>query len=230
MTHEKEIQTIIDHLRMFDLNISDKDVNYFVNALRHKTYENEHKIKGNYEMLEFVGDSLLQVMSARFIYENLKYTEPGKASMMRVKLVNTENLAQVSRTLGLNKIFLKSNGAIDLENNEKIQADLFEALCAAIYYAFGEKKLIDFLIKYLFSEVKDRKISELKDPKSLFQEYVQAFSNSKPEYRTVETKDKLFETSLYFEGKLYGQGIAKNKKESKMHAAQSALEKMGQNK
>ncbi|PAK21077.1 ribonuclease III [Mycoplasmopsis agassizii] len=216
-------KTLISRLKSFGLRVDAFTINNYSLAFIHKTFENESPIKGNYEMLEFLGDSILQYICARYIIENIQFKNPGDASLLRSKIVGTTNLAKISQELKLDELIFKGHGARDLEKNEKVLADIFESLVAAIFYNEGEAKVIDFLKKYLFVDSFDLTQS-LKDPKTQFQEIVQSFSHKKPEYRSEyipETKEWV--TTLIYDEKVFGKGVGHNKKEAEVLAAQEAL-------
>ncbi|UWD34397.1 ribonuclease III [Mesomycoplasma molare] len=216
----KKIYTFLE-----SIDITPNDISIYKQAFTHKTFTNENKREANYEMLEFLGDSLINFKSSLYIYKKFKNLNEGEASIKRSQIIDTNSLSSLSFKLGLNKILRISKGALEILNNKKINADLYESLVAAIFLDQTENKLEDFLKKTLYQKI-DESIDELKkDPKSQFQEIVQSLYGSRErwgEYK-VQKIDDDFYAELHFEGKIYGKGKGKSKKIAETEAAKQAL-------
>ena len=119
------------------LKISPKDINLYKTAFSHSSYVNEHKVKSNYERLEFLGDAVLDLVIADYLYNHFKENE-GEMTKVRASYV-CENANYCYATgLGLTKYILVGHGEQNDGNLKKaIVADIFEALMGAIYLDLG---------------------------------------------------------------------------------------------
>ena len=135
------------------LKISPKDINLYKTAFSHSSYVNEHKVKNNYERLEFLGDAVLDLVVSDYLYTHLKDDE-GEMTKVRASYV-CENANYCYATgLGLTKYILVGHGEQNDGNLKKaIVADIFEALMGAIYldlgYATARKTILDVVVPYI---------------------------------------------------------------------------------
>ena len=211
------------------LKISPKDINLYKTAFSHSSYVNEHKVKNNYERLEFLGDAVLDLVVSDYLYTHLKDDE-GEMTKVRASYV-CENANYCYATgLGLTKYILVGHGEQNDGNLKKaIVADIFEALMGAIYldlgYATARKTILDVVVPY----IKDPNITFFSDYKSSLQEYIQTTQKSL-EYRLVNEEgpahDKRFTVEVIIDIIVYGEGIGTSKKEAEQEAAKQALDKM----
>ena len=111
------------------LNISPKNKNLYVTAFSHSSYANEHKAKNDYERLEFLGDAVLDLVVADYLYSNQKEKE-GEMTKIRASYVCENALFEYSMNLGLNE-YIKVGHGEEKEGGKfkkAIVADIFEAL------------------------------------------------------------------------------------------------------
>ncbi|AJC49855.1 ribonuclease III [Mycoplasma flocculare] len=204
------------------IKIKPNSINIYIQALTHKSYNFTNPDAPNYEMLEFLGDSAINYAISRVIYDN--YKSEGHSSQLRSTLTSTTALAEACQNLGLIELVLLGKGAYDIRDNNKLKADIFESFCAAILLDQGFKKLDEFLAEYLYKKVNFAKEKQYKDPKSIFQEKIQAFSSSnKINYLAFKLADGTFRVDLFWEHKKYGIGYGKSIKEAEFAAAANAL-------
>ena len=211
------------------LKINPKDINLYKTAFSHSSYVNEHRVKNNYERLEFLGDAVLDLVVSDYLYTHLKDDE-GELTKVRASYV-CENANYCYATgLGLTKYILVGHGEQNDGNLKKaIVADIFEALMGAIYldlgYATVRKTILDVVVPY----IKDPNITFFSDYKSSLQEYIQTTQKSL-EYRLVNEEgpahDKRFTVEVIIDNIDYGEGIGTSKKEAEQEAAKQALDKM----
>ncbi|VEU59270.1 ribonuclease III [Mesomycoplasma neurolyticum] len=216
---------IINFLNQFD--IKPNNLLLFKQVFTHKTFSNENKKFLHYDRLEFLGDALIQFKISLLIYKTFPKITEGEATIKRSKIVNTSSLAKIAFNLKLNQYLQISKGALEILDNPKVNADLFEALSAAIYLDQGEKKLDEFFEKTIYNLVIDSH-QILKDPKSQFQEYIQASTKQNATYKVV-WNNEVFEAKLLFDDQIYGIGKGKSKKEAETNAAINALERLKKN-
>jgi ribonuclease-3 len=218
------------------IGITFKDKILLENVFIHRSYLNEHK---NYhlpsnEKLEFLGDSVLSLITSIYLYKNFPDLQEGDYTDIKAAIVRTESLAEVGAKLELGKYLFLSKGEERGKGrqNTNILADCFEALVAAIFIDQSFDTAYDFVLKHLFKD-KLQYIVENKlylSPKSRLQEYLQAKYKVLPLYKTVEEKgpehSKEFKVSVHLGSKLLGTGVGTSKKQAEEHAAKNALEKM----
>lgn len=212
------------------LKIKPVNITLYNTAFSHSSYVNEHKLKNDYERLEYLGDAVLELVMSDYLYTKNEIDE-GKMTKLRASYVCENALYEYSKDLGLSKYIKVGHGEeIDGGRYKKvILADIFEALMGAIYLDLGfdtVKRVIDSII---IPYVEDPNITFLNDYKSVLQEYVQTEQKSL-EYELVGEEgpahNKTFTTVVKIDNIVFGQGMANSKKESEQVAAKNALEKL----
>ncbi len=207
------------------LNIKPKDKELYKTAFSHSSYVNEHNVKNNYERLEFLGDAVLDLVLADYLYTHHKENE-GEMTKVRATYVCENANYSYAMGLGLDKYILVGHG----ESPKKaIVADIFEALMGAIYIDLGYATARNVILKIVVPYIEDPNITFFSDYKSSLQEFVQTEQKS-VEYNTVKEEgpahDKTFTMSVSIDGIVYGTGIGPSKKEAEQEAAKEALEKL----
>jgi len=212
------------------LKIKPKDLTLYDKAFSHSSYAHEHKQKQDYERLEFLGDAIVDLVVADYLFHQKNENE-GKMTKIRASYVCEDALYQYSLHLGLNNYIKVGHGE---ENNggkykKAIIADIFESLMAAIYLDLGYATVRRVIINIIGPLIEDEKINFFKDYKSLLQEYVQTTRQSL-EYLLLKEKgpdhDKKFTIEVKIDNIVYGVGTAGSKKHAEQIAAQNALEKL----
>ena len=210
------------------LNIKPKDKSLYKTAFSHSSYVNEHQVKNDYERLEFLGDAVLDLVLADYLYTHHKETE-GEMTKVRANYV-CENANYVYATdLGLEKYILVGNGELEGPVKKSIVVDIFEALTGAIYidlgYATARKTILDIIVPY----IENPEVSFFSDYKSSLQEYVQTEQRSL-DYQIIKEEgpahQKTFTVEVIIDEIVYGVGVGKSKKEAEQEAAKEALEKL----
>ena len=212
------------------LNIEPKDMSLYKNAFSHSSYVNEHKAKNDYERLEFLGDAVLDLVVADYLYTHYKETE-GEMTKVRASYV-CENANYCYATgLGLSKYILVGHGEQKEGGNLKkaIVADIFEALMGAIYIDLGFSTVRNVILKVVVPYIENPNVTFFSDYKSSLQEYVQTEQKSL-EYKLVNEEgtadDKRFKVDVVIDSIVYGTGIGTSKKEAEQEAAKVALNKL----
>lgn len=209
------------------LNIKPKDDKLYAIAVSHSSYANEHKAKKDYERLEFLGDAVVDLVVADYLYSNHNETE-GEMTKVRASYVCENALYEYATNLGIDKYIKVGHGESKEGIKKSIVADIFEALVGAIYldlgYATARRTVLNIIVPY----IENPNISFFSDYKSALQEYVQTTQKSL-DYVLIKEEgpahDKTFEVEVKIEDIVYGRGIAKSKKEAEQNAAKVALEK-----
>ncbi|GHV46835.1 ribonuclease 3 [Clostridia bacterium] len=186
------------------------------------------------ERLEFLGDSVLQVITSEYLFSQLKTIPEGDLTKLRASIVCEQSLFGFANKIGLGNSIILSRGeeATGGRTRKSILADAFEALLAAIYLDGGMESVKDFLIP--FFPDKDALSGQKHltgDYKTLLQEIIQKNPEEKVEY-VITGEDgvahrKTFYASVLLNGQTIGKGNGKSKKEAEQSAAKEAVELMG---
>lgn len=212
------------------LNIKPKDITLYKTAFSHSSYVNEHKAKTDYERLEFLGDAVVDLVLADYLYNNKKEKE-GEMTKRRASYVCENALCEYSNSLGLSEYIKVGHGEEKEGGKYKkaIVADIFEAFLGAIYvdlgYATARKVALNIIVPF----IEDPNITFFSDYKSLLQEHVQTVQKSLT-YNIVKEEgpahDKRFTVEVIIDNIVYGTGVGSSKKEAEQDAAKNALEKL----
>ena len=212
------------------LNIKPKQKELYTTAFSHSSYVNEHKVKNDYERLEFLGDAVLDLVIADYLYNN-KMEKEGEMTKVRASYVCENALSEYSLALGLNEYIKVGHGEEKEGGKYKkaIVADIFEAFIGAIYvdlgYATARKVVLSIIVPF----IEDPNVTFFSDYKSALQEYVQTYQKSLT-YNLVKEEgpahDKSFTVEVIIDDIVYGTGNGGSKKEAEQEAAKSALEKL----
>ena len=207
-----------------DLGIEIKNKELLRVALTHSSYSNEYGGE-NYERLEFLGDSVLQLIMSEYFYNNTTLSE-GDMSKTRASYVCEAALFEYSKKINLIPAIRVGN-SLDHTENETIIADIFEAVLAVIYldkgYEVAKNYIYNIVIPYI-----ERKQVFLSDYKSHLQEMVQTERKSLEYVLINETgpaHDKRFTVNVLVDGIVFGTGTGKSKKEAEQASAKDAIKK-----
>lgn len=207
--------------------------NLISQAFIHSSYVNEHKKDASCdnERLEFMGDAVLQIYSAKRLYDIDPPLKEGLMSTRRSNLVCEKMLATIAREYKLNKFLKLGTGEEKTggRDRDSIIADMVEAFIGAIYLDTNINnvfKLLDVMFDKHIKEIDETTF----DYKTRLQEYVQADTRKSISYEVVYSKGPSnkpeFKMAVKIDGLVYGYGIGKSKKEAEKKAAKNALEKM----
>ncbi|UCF39123.1 MAG: ribonuclease III [Acidobacteriota bacterium] len=207
-------------------------------ALTHKSYAYEVKQPnlencfGDYESLEFLGDSILGFIISEFLYLTYPEKNEGELSKLKSYLVSTRQLQHLSKQIGLGKFLNLSRGEAKTGGRKKkaILADLFESLVAAIYLDGDLEPVRVFVLKCYQDQFEKVARGELDflDHKSILQEHLHQSGAPGPVYRVLEEygpdHDKEFFIEVLSQGQPLASGQGKSKKEAEQNAAKQAME------
>jgi ribonuclease-3 len=203
-------------------------------ALTHRSYIYETPGVGqsSNERLEFLGDSILALISADFLYRAFPELTEGELTDVRAVLVRTETLANFAQEINLGKFLLMGKGEQNSGGGKRVQASAFEAILGAIYLDQGLEAVQTFLLPRLEPLAHTIVAKRLfKDNKSLFQELAQAHEGITPSYRLVgqegPSHNREFTVEVLLGDKVAGQGQGRNKQTAEQEAARCALVSRG---
>ena len=203
------------------------------NALPHSSYANErwhNSLKSN-ERLEFLGDSILGMVVAEYLYKNFPARPEGELTRMRADMVCEKTLASVAARINLGHHLMLGNGEEQGggRSRDSILADAVESVIAASFLDGGMAAARSFIEKFILVEVPVRKMHNA-DYKTALQELIQQKKNQTLSYALVGESgpdhDKRFEVEVSLNGRVIGTGTGSSKKRAEQMAAQSALENL----
>ena len=201
-------------------------------ALTHPSFlhESGESGSGDYQRLEFLGDSILGMLLAEMLCLSYPDWDEGSLSRLRARLAGQDVLADRARLLGLGDFILLGRGEEQSAGRAKdsILADVLEALLAAMYLDAGldaPRTLVIRLFVELAAAPEDLTLG--RDSKSELQELFSACGASMPEYRLVEEcgppHERLFRFQVLLDGRCVGEGQGKSKKIAQQAAAAQTL-------
>lgn len=209
-----------------------KDKNLLKKALTHTSYAYENKIESN-EKLEFLGDSILEFLSSKYIYNNYKRLKEGEMTKVRADVVCEKSLYKVACKHNFSDFLYlgKSQLSNEKEVRPAILADSVEAVIAAIYFDSGLEEAEKFIVENLKDEIKIASSNVgMKDYKTVLQEKLQVHGSVLIKYEIIKEfgpdHDKSFIAQVSCNGKILAEGTGKTKKMAEMEAAKIALSTM----
>lgn len=207
------------------------DSTILARALVHSSYQAEHPELFDNERLEFLGDAVLGLSVASYLFHAYPEMSEGEMAKVRAAAVSRDELAGVARTLGLGGHILLGRGEETSGGREKssILANTMEALIAAVYLDGGFEVARDTVLRHWKGRLAARAHRPGgADYKTRLQELL-AMAGLRPEYR-VEAfgpdHDKRFTAVLLVEGQERGNGSGRSKREAEQEAARAAIETM----
>lgn len=210
-----------------------KNTSLLVTALTHSSYANEKQGAGeSYERLEFLGDSILGFVTARFLYEREPKLPEGRMTRLRAELVCEGSLHKVASELGIGGYMRLGKGEELTGGRERpsILADMVEAIIAAMYLDSGIEEPRRFIMERILSHAEISDTHRSADYKTELQELVQRKSNQRISYEMVGESgpdhNKTFTFRVAINGRDAGEGSGRTKKEAEQMAAKKALEDM----
>lgn len=215
------------------LGISIINKEYFEQALTHRSYlqllPDDDEFKSN-ERLEFLGDAVLGMVVAEYLFSMHTNLHEGRLTKMRSWLVNKRSLALCARKLHLDDFLMLSYSAEKSlkQGSDSILEDTLEAVIAAIYLDSGLERAKIFIINSMLPIMMSHSMMVDKNYKSNLLEKVQAEGYPSPEYKVLEEKgpdhDKEFTVAVYVNNKQAGTGWGKSKKQAEQAAAKNAID------
>ena len=206
---------------------------YLMEALTHSSFANERNngIKSN-ERMEFLGDSVLSLISSQFLFETYSDMPEGELTKLKASLVCTESLSGFARQIHLGEYLFLGKGEVNTggANRPSILEDAFESLIAAIYLDGGLDSAREFVLSFLKPALENHKIN-FKDYKTTLQEVIQQNPDQSINYVFVGSSgpdhNKIFEAEVKLNSNVIGLGKGKTKKGAEQAAAKEALNLMG---
>ncbi len=204
----------------------------FVQALLHRSFlQRMSHVGPSNERLEVLGDSVLNLIVAEYLFRRFPAAEEGDLTKLRSRLVNRKALATYGKELLLFDFIMMSDSAAHAgaKGSDTIIADTYEAVVAAIYLDGGFEEARKFVKRQVLAAVESGSVNtDDENYKSRLLEYSQARGLGVQRYSTVKEEgpdhDRTFTVEVFLTNQCRGSGSGKNKKEAEQAAANKALD------
>lgn len=190
----------------------------------------DEKLNSSYERFEFLGDSVLNLIIAKFIFHKYPDKEEGYLTRIRTKLVNGKTLAFLAKKINLNQFLIISKNveSINGRNNDRILEDIFEAFLCSIHTDLGYKYAENFVLRLINEHIDFNFLEEDNNYKDILLRKCQQSLQINPEYELISTTGpahkKIFTSIVIINGNRYSTGVGSTKKESEQNASKNTLE------
>lgn len=215
------------------------NIEHLKTALTHSSYTNELKLRGREaecnERLEFLGDSVISVIAADYLFKKYPDYPEGELTRRRALIVCRDALSSYAKAFDLGSFFFLGNG--EEKNNARERKSLlentFEAVMGAIYFDGASIEFIaSIVVPFFEKELDDWQHGRIdNDYKSELQQIVQQSGEENLVYVLVSTSgpdhEKVFEVEARMNSNILGRGKGKTKREAEQNAAKQALSLFG---
>jgi ribonuclease-3 len=207
---------------------------YYVQALTHRSYLESNESNGSSnERLEFLGDSVLSLVVAQYLFENFPDENEGFLTKLRSRFVNRKSLGGAAEDLGIGELVILGNNIQEsfVKNSKTVLADTFEALIGALYLDRGLETCREFILRRLvYPKIQGDDYLIDENYKSQLLEYTQANKIPPPVYEVTNEEgphhERTFTVWVSVNNDELGVGKGKNKKTAEQNAARIALKKI----
>ncbi|WP_374696421.1 ribonuclease III [Spiroplasma endosymbiont of Polydrusus formosus] len=233
----KQPQQLFHELKNFfeRYHIFIKKQQYYLEALTHNSYANEHNLIYTYQRMEFFGDAILAKEISLYLFLSFPDKNEGEITNLRSKIVREGTLAELVRRMNWAPFLLLGKGEIKTKGYQKnrILADIYESILAALYLDLGEETVRTFIKRTLINMVSNPGFfDQIRDYKTELQEFLQTGDTHTLEYKLVkesptsENNRVLYTVIAEICGIRYGEGCGYTHKEAEQLAARNALQKL----
>ena len=225
---------MINEFETFEKNIKYifKNKELLKKALTHTSYAYENKVD-SYERLEYLGDSILEFISSKYLFENFQNLSEGEMTKVRAYAVCEDSLYKIAIKHNFSDfLYLGKSEKATHTNKKAILADSVEAVIAAMYLDSGDINIVqDFILENIKEQIEfASKNVGLKDYKTVLQEMLQVHGEVQIKYNIINEigpdHDKTFTAEVECDGKKLASGIGRSKKAAEMEAARKAIEQL----
>lgn len=189
----------------------------------------------NYEQLEFVGDAVVKLVAALWLWEQDAQGSVGEWSAIRSELVSDRILAQLATSYGFEQFLQLGTSALNDRNGQESRlADAFEAVLGALYLSTEDLSLIQPWLQPLLHKQAElvRADPARRNYKAALQEWTQAHFQQLPEYRVQDSQplpapshlpEERFTAEVWLQNHCLGQGRGRSRKAAEKAAAEDAF-------
>lgn len=226
---------MINNFEIFEKSIgyTFNDKNLLKTALTHTSYAYENKVK-SYERLEYLGDSILEFISSKYLYENFQNLSEGEMTKVRAYAVCEDSLYKIALKHNFSDfLYLGKSEKATNTNKKAILADTVEAVIAAMYLDSQDIKIVqEFILENIKEQVEFASHNVgVKDYKTVLQEKLQKHGEVQIKYTIINEEgpdhNKTFTAEVECDGRKLAIGSGRSKKYAEMEAARKAIELLG---
>tara|TARA_Y100000389_G_scaffold182202_1_gene198627 strand:- start:725 stop:1516 length:792 start_codon:yes stop_codon:yes gene_type:complete len=236
--HEHEHQLIFDNLCTREeieelIGFRIRTLILYQEALLHKSAVKLYNMERSNERLEFIGDSVLNLVVARYLYEKYPNENEGFMTKLRTRIVSGKCLSSISKQMNIQKHIRMNNKALKQawNTNDRILEDTFEALIGAIYLDQGYFQAKQFILNKLEIYIQQEDILKDTNYKDILMRYTQTNGLPLPSYVIKQENgpnhNKSFSIQVLIENNIVGEGSARSKKQAEQKAAFNAIQCIG---
>jgi ribonuclease-3 len=235
-TYIPALKSIAQLEKIIDYSFNNKNI--IKNALTHSSYSNENKHKDKHivdnERLEFLGDSVLSIITSEYLYSLNSAFDEGDLTKTRAAVVCENSLYEFATQISLGDYIFLGHGEVLTHGRgrKSIVSDAFEALLGALYLDGGMETAKRFLLPFIENATAKAFKSGNGDYKSLLQKIVQQTPEEILEYRLISESgpphNKWFTFHVYLNSNFLGEGSGKSKRIAEQEAAKEALIILGE--
>lgn len=233
--NEKILTSLVSNKKIADLQSKIKyrikNKSLFVQALVHRSYleETEGEVISN-ERLEFLGDAVLSLIVAEYLYTHFPENDEGFLTKIRAKIVNRKALADAAEAIGLAEYIIIGKNLMQsfMNGSKTVLSDAFEAIIGAIYLDAGLEESKKFVNRILIKPVtKHEDFLRDENYKSQLLELAQSKRMDNPAYIVVNEEgpqhNRMFTVKVVIGNAEFGTGQGRNKKSAEQDAAKAAM-------
>ena len=216
------------------LKVPIQNKSFYAKALIHRSYLEHDNFYGvSNERLEFLGDSVLSLAVAEYLFKNFPDEDEGFLTKVRAKFVNRNSLGDAAKSIGIgDMILIGSNLSRNfIKNSNTVLSDTLEAIIGAIYLDLGLEASKKFVGRVIIKpKMENDAYLEDKNYKSQLLEFAQANKMPIPVYQTINEEgpqhNRIFTVKVSIGSNATGTGKGKNKKSAEQNAAKAALHQL----
>jgi dsRNA-specific ribonuclease len=226
---DKILRSYLDQDKIAGFHIHWKNLKYYVQAFKHESSITENSPgTGSYERLEFLGDSVLHLILAEYLYNRYNTEDQGFLTRLRTKIENSESLVHIAKIVGLNRFIEMAH---NVKINNHIIEDIVEAFIGAVYIDQNYTITSNIVINMIEAH---KDLSNIlyydNNYKDILLRYYHQKAWGNPVYNDIiiDNKRKIFKVNVNdANGSSVGVGSANTKKQAEQFASKMALNKLG---
>ena len=211
------------------LNKRIRTLSFYQEALMHKSAVKLYNASRSNERLEFMGDAVLNLIVAKYLYEKFPNENEGFLTKVRMKIVSGKTLSCTAKKMKIQDSIRMNSKAMkqNWNTNDRILEDALESLIGALYLDMGMYHVTTFVIKFVEEIINDENFFKDTNYKDILMRHTQSQNIMLPIYNTISETGpdhkKMFAVSVTIDDKVIGEGKAKIKKQAEQLAARNAL-------
>lgn len=212
------------------LNYTFRDLKLLTEAVMHRSFASENNIKFDNQRLEFLGDSVMQIILTEFVFKRYPDYAEGMMTKIRSAMADQSSFARLARMISLGEFIMLGKGEIESggANRDSTLSDAFESVVGAIFLD-SDLENTRQIVMNLINEAYPDPVALLSsnNPKGTLQEYCQQHFGKSPHYTTLsitgEDHDPVFTVQVELDSVILAVASAGKRKNAEGVAAYEAL-------